>query len=298
MKFFMKKIFRYGIIATLPVLLSCGGGRGEGANADGTISISLNPPENTKYLFSSDVKQTVTVMGMATAQNMLMEYSYEVTAAEGANKTMRVMYDHIKMEMTTMGRNMVYDSKDSKSDHSIYGAMDSMIGKSFEVTIDPEGKILDLKGWDKVMGSASGGPANMIDENTVKQMLETNINVYPNGPVIVGDQWKKSATTNVQMMTMTVNATYTLKEVKNGMALIKMEGKINMDPSADTTLAKGMNMNVNMSGEQSGTLHIELKTGRITTADIKQHVKGSMSMGGQEMPMEINSDISLSTRPL
>jgi len=287
-----KNIFRYAILIFMPLLFSCGGESNNSIAADGSIVLRLNPPENTKYMFSSDVQQTVTVMGMATTQNMLMEYTYEVTGAEGNNKKIQIAYDRIKMDMMLMGQKVVYDSKDPNSDRSIYGAMDSLLGKPFVITIDPSGKILDIEGWNK------GGGQALIDEHTIRQMVETNFNIYPDSPVAVGDQWERNITTNVQMMTMSVKARYTLEEVDDGIALLKMEGDIIMDPSADTTKGNDARMKMNMSGTQSGTLHVELKTGRITTAEIKQRIKGNMNMGGQETPMDMSSDIRLSSKPL
>jgi len=287
-----KNIFRYSILMLIPLLVSCGGGNNNSDAADGTVLLQLNPPENTKYLFTSDVKQNISIMGMANTQNMLMEYSYEVTGAEGNNKKIQIAYDRIKMDMSRMGQKMVYDSKDPNSDRSIFGAMDSLIGKPFVITIDPSGKVLNLEGWN------TGGSRTLLDENAIKQMMETNFNIYPDNPVAVGDHWEKHITTNVQMMTMSVKARYTLEAINDGIALLKMEGDISMDQPTDSTKTNEAAMNMKISGTQSGTLHVELKTGRITTADIQQNIKGGMNMGGQEMPMEMSSDIKLSSKVL
>jgi len=286
-----KNIFRLCLLALLPLLFSCGGDTQNNATGD-KVTLQFNPEENTQYRFSSDVKQTVTVMGMGNTQNMLMEYIYKVTGADGNNKKIQITYDRFKMDMMYLGEQIVYDSKDPNSDRSIYGAMDSLLGKPFVVTIDPSGKILNLEGWN------TNGAKSLIDDQTIQQMVETNFNIYPDSPVAIGEQWSRDVTTNVQMMAMSVKAQYTLKDVKDNIATLKMEGDIVMDSSADTVKDKDVRMKMNMSGKQTGDMQVELKTGRIISANIKQNIKGSMKMGGQETPMEMNSDIRLSSEPL
>lgn len=298
----MKKIFLNTsllLLLSATSFISCKNGTAEAgsknslSSASGdAIELKFNIPNGSKFMYSTSLKQKVQMMGQNMTMNMVMDYLYNITGAENNNKNLSVSYDRIQMEMDAPGMGLTkYDSKDETAKDPSGGAFKNMVGKAFTMTVSPDGEIVNIDGLKDILPTGAAG----FDENTMKQTMQMSFNFYPDKPVKPGESWNKKTTMNIQVLTMSIDSKYTLKEVKGDNAIVSVDSKITMDPGTSSEM-QGMKMD--MSGTQSGTMEVEIKTGQLLSGNLTQKISGKISAGGQEMPMDTNSDIVITGKKL
>lgn len=305
----MKKsllLLSLGLVA-LGTLPGCKGGGGSGSSDAVTLKFNFEP--GSKFQYTMDTKQTIsqTMMGMSMTinQDMIMESTYDVAAADGGNKKLTVTYDRMYMKTGTPMKTMEYDSKDPAKQAPELKSVGGMIGKPFSMTVTEKGEITSIEGLSDMLNGmidttdpnaavAREQMAGMFNDTTIRSMMQQSMYIYPDKPVKPGDTWTRQTKMNMVMFAMTMDNTFKLISVNDGKAHIEMESKITGD-AVNNPQMPGMTMELN--GTQKGTMDLEVSTGMITDSKLKQEIKGKMSMdqGGQkiEVPMDIKSDIHI-----
>lgn len=282
-------------------LYSCRSGSG---GADG-VEIGINFKKGDKYLYSTQVNQKINSFGTQMDQNMLMEMVYTYAADEGANKKLNITYDHVSMGMTTPMGQMQYDSRQEGAREPEFAFMDSLIGKSFGITVSPDGNILKVEGLSELMNAiaASADDAtrmtleSQFSDTAVKLMMQNSFDIYPGKKVKEGESWTKSSVMSFSGVSVNMENTYTLKAVHDGKAEIAVVSQMNL-PQTDMGGSAEAPMKLEMSGKQEGNLDVEIASGQILSGKTTQNINGKMSAGGQEFPMSITGDISISSKKL
>lgn len=283
--------------AILATLISCGSDK----SGDNSADLKLNFKPGDKYLYSTEVNQTINTMGISgMQQTIIMDMIYEVTASEGNNKKLSITYDHIKMKNTTPMGAMEYDSRGEKKGDGTFSFMDSLIGKSFSLTITPDGNIIKVENLSDLMNSLPGeGQAKaelqkQFGDTAIKQMMQNSFDIYPGKPVKVGDSWKKNSSMGVSGFSINMENTYTLKSIAAGKATIAVSSVMSL-PATQTNQG-GMDMKMQMDGKQDGTMDVEIASGQILSGKTHQVINGKISVGGQEMPMDIAGDVIITSK--
>ena len=172
------------------------------------------------------------------------------------------------------------------------------------LSITPAGSVTSVTGLDKIfdrikksvtdygeMGEmlSSNMTKEWLGEDAVKGMVEQSLNIYPPNPVNAGDKWTKQSSYIVYSAFMgtskksTVKSTYSLKEIKNGVAAISMEATVDIGPDGG--------FEGTLSGTQTGVLLVDTKTGIPTTSDLKLTLKGTVMQQNMQLQMELTADI-------
>jgi uncharacterized protein DUF6263 len=126
----------------------------------------------------------------------------------------------------------------------------------------------------------------LMNGNEIADSSENKIQFlirYPNGEVAVGDSWKKEIVIKTGNK-MNCNATYTLKEVKDNIATIAIEGDL---------FGKGdkFGNEFSMEGKLTGTFTVDIKTGWPKTADT--HQEFTLKMGGKDTPIKYDIHLTV-----
>ncbi len=283
-------------------LSSCGSGKtGDTGNTGDQAELKLNFKPGDKYLYSTEVNQTINTMGMSgMQQKVIMEMIYEVTASEAANKKLSITYDHIQMKSTTPMGAMEYDSRSTKKGDNMLSFMDSLIGKSFSITLAPDGSIIKVENLGEMMASLPGDVATKAElqkqfsDTAIRQMMQNSFDMYPGKVVKVGESWNKHTTMGVSGFNINMENTYTLKSITAGKATVGVVSEMKL-PATDMNQG-GMHMKMEMTGKQDGTMEIDVATGQIISGKTHQVINGKINVGGQEMPMDIAGDILISSK--
>lgn len=264
------------------------------------VMLKLNLKEGATYEYSttSDQKITTAVAGQSYASNMNMTSSIEMKVDKkygNDSMLLETKYSHLAVNTSAMGQTMSFDSNDSsKGPGNELGKMfNVMASNPILLTTDSWGKILRVGGMENLSkaidASLQGGNPMMkrlmeglFNDQTYKQAF-TNLNIYENKPVNVGDQWNGNISMNT-FVPMEIDLTYTVKEINPSHVVLDVAG--NIKSTRDSATINGMTVPVHVSGVQSGTYTIDRATGLISTGTIDQDIHTKMSMMGQDMDVE------------
>jgi uncharacterized protein DUF6263 len=151
--------------------------------------------------------------------------------------------------------------------------MGAMIKKPVTMKMDRSGKVQDVTASDQAPAEVKAQAANMKD--SMGQMFTG----LPDKPVDIGDTW----TTQYKMPgggpnggQMSVDAKYTLKDRKNGVAFIKFDGTVNGGDDG-------------LKGTMNGEIQIDEKTGWTKQSAM------DMKMSGKQMGAELTMDGKVTT---
>lgn len=302
----LRKVAPLLFICSLAFILpSCKSGSDKGAGSGDGIELKLNFKPGDKYMYSTQVNQKVSSFGVNADQTLLMEMIYAYAGEEGANKKLDIIYDHVMIKILSPMGQTTYDSKGTEKKDGSLAFMDSLIGKSFSISIAPNGDITKVEGLGNVIGSiaqnADAGTKEALNsqfsDTAIRLMMQNSFDLYPGKKVKVGEQWGKKTTMSFSGINVNVENTYTLKSVEGDRATVAVLSAMNL-PKTDMGSAAGVPMQMEMSGKQEGTMEVEQSTGRIISGKTTQTINGKISAAGQELPMSINGDITINSKKI
>ena len=274
------------------------------------VDLKLNLQPGNQYIYTMDTKTSMeqSAMGQTVKTNndLMMQFLYDVAAGEGTNKKITVTYDRIAMSMKSGAMNMSYDSKDSTQKDGQLAMMGTMLHKPFTMIVSDKGAILKVEGLDAIingMGDTSTpqGAAmrrqmsETFSDSAMKGILQQSLNFFPDNPVTPGDTWKKSFSMNISVMTVKMDNEFKLNSVSNGIAHIDVNSKL----SGGGAMSGGEEMKsvqINLAGDQKGTMDVEVASGLVTDSKLKQNIKGDISLMGTKIPLTMVQDIHITAR--
>ena len=166
-------------------------------------------------------------------------------------------------------------------------------GKSIILTLSKEKKITDVSGFDSVLNGSNQNEEvtkmmkQFFSKESVNSMFGYLFNIYPDQPVRVGDSWKKQMTMNMAGLEMTIDYTYTLTDVKDNNANIKIDGVIK---GKGKMKVMAVEVDGKMDGSQKGTMAVNLDNGYLGDGNYKMDLKADMEVMGQKVAMKMNGD--------
>lgn len=252
------------------------------------VTLAFNLQKGKTYDYSMDYDMEQEVQGQEINTKLKGSYDIGVTEDDGKVKTLKVTYNRIAMNVAMPGTNMEIDSE--KADTSNKGEindpgqlMNSMFGalkgKSFFMKVDKEGQVLEVTGLDDIAQAMIGSMnikeemkpmaqqafAQQFNEQSIKDMFSQSFNIFPNKEIKVGDTWEKSIS-GTAAMPISMKTTYTVKSIDGNTVTLNSDS--NLDLGADSQ----------MTGNQTGTLKVNAKTGLVEDASFEQKITGQMSM--------------------
>lgn len=273
------------------------------------VKLAFNPAKGVKYEYSMEILSTISqdIMGqsMNVESNMTMIYEMKVTDKTASGVKVDMKYVAASMEVVNPMMNMNYDSRKPEAASGegadmlakIFG---SLIDKSFQMEVKPDGTVTSVTGMDAIidamvenMGATAEQAAAMKEqmaeqfgEEGIRKSFEQGFKIYPEGAVKVGDSWEKTLSTSLMGgVDMEIKANYTLKSADGKAALVDLKSTVS-------------GFNGSLSGTQNGTLEFDVKTGLPMKSNSVQEIKGTISMQGMEIPMELNVKTNLTVKKI
>lgn len=245
------------------------------------LKLNLKPGDQRKMTADVDMKITVSAPGREEQMNMSMGLgmSFDVLEVDDAGvHTLKTTCDRVRMNMSGGPMSIEYDSDNPDAQQNpLTQPLAAMVGTSLTMKVTPEGKTLEVSGMDEMadkMGAKLPPAARANLDQQAKGMtnqFDQMMAFLPKEPVDIGDSW--SATMEMATdpnMPMSVDATYTLYDRKEGVAIIKVDGKM-----------KG---GQGLSGTMTGTMRLDEATGWNQGGDMTMNMTGNVQ--GVEMKME------------
>jgi len=292
--YFSKKIPVYLIVLfMISTIWSCKpGSSGE------AVDLKFNLEQGHQYSTNISVKSVTNAMGMDIKMNMTMDVDMLVeNVADDHSFTLSNTFTRVQFAQDMPGMGNV--SYDSDAPDSLTGPMANvyqeafapLIEKKMLTTMDERGNVQSFSGLEDLVGDDEKAQFEKL-QNNLSGNMDYFFSPFPDKPVKVGDSWERTMNVKAQFP-MSINATYTLKEVHNGIATLGVEGDFSFD--SDSDLAKQGALS-NLSGTQTGTLKIDIATGWTLNGELEQKMTISVSQMGQSMDMDMTNTVSFTSK--
>lgn len=299
----MRKAF-FSTLA-IAVLAMVAGSCNSGKQVD--LKFNLTPGSEYIYTIQTTTSTDQKPMGqnVHSTQQMTMEMNYKVEEAKGDNRRITVSYDRLSMNMESPMGNVAYDSRDTAGSDPRLGVLSGMISKPFTIEVAPTGEIASVEGLSTIIGGLAdtSTPEGMMaheqlsqtfSDTAVRSLMRQFLDVFPGHPVGLGDTWKKSYVLDMPVMKLKVDNVYTLKSIEGNTAHVDIKAKINGEGSSNNPAMKSMLMS--MSGEQTGSMSVDIPTGLVAESNVTLHLSGDMSLMGMKVPMTVESKVHSTAR--
>lgn len=196
--------------------------------------------------------------------------------------------------------------KDVAQSWSIYKAI---IGESFQMEVDNKGKVISVKGLDKVVGNVQGKLKNdfnaeeqkmikdllnaSLNNEAIKSQFEETLNIFPDKNMKIGEQWADSQNISEGPIKGTNKVTRTFKELKDGKATITVSGTQNV---SGTETQQGITMNMKNNATLNGFIDLDMETGWIKKVSItKKETINTTYQQGEQKETESGTSTTITT---
>ncbi len=286
------------------------------------LKLNLQKGQSYKIQTVSNMKINQMVPGqqqvITMTQNSGTKNTYTVEDTQSdSNLLLKITYDGIfsKIESPNQMEDMNYNSADpSTAGDLLAPVLGAIVGQSLTAVITTDGHVKEIKGidtlWARIQGKINELPENAgragIETNLraqysgegLKQNIENSFDMYPDKPISIGDTWQRRTVMSNQAFPMIVDTIYTLKERKNGIAVIDIFAMIQPNREASPTEMGDMKLQYNISGSVTGSLEMQESTGWPVRSNQTLKLTGSVIIQSPQMqqpmsvPMSINGTIT------
>lgn len=284
------------------------------AEAAEKVQYKLKLEKGKKYyvrtVAEQEVSQIVIIQEWSMEQTIGTGMDLEVNDVD-VNGTMWLdeTYAWVKARKKDQRSETVYDS--SKKDSSVPRTLQqfaALLGEGFSLRMTPEGQVKAVRGSKRMRENISkklpAGPLGEIlmkdlerhiSKEAIKELTENSMAMYPDKPVGVGDSWSREVVLS-QGLPMVLEHKWTLKERKNGVAVIEVNSVVTPNRKAKPMETGGAKISYEFSGRQRGLVQMQESTGLITGSKINQDISGQMqtevvSAGGKPQTMTVGLKI-------
>ncbi len=265
------------------------------------LKYNLQNGQSFKILTVAEQAIDQEIMGqtMQINQSYTQGTKFEVMSVASRETRIKCTYYRIAFKMSSMAGNMSFDSADpASSNGSLAMTFGSMVGKTFFITMDQTGTIKKVEGMDAIVNEIIESTAiDQASKSQLKMQLETQFGsdaiaksmeqgfmFFPaNGRAKQGDQWAYD--TNLGIYDVNVTNVYSLTALDANTATISLS--TTMDSGKFSQNMNGQQMEMELSGTQSGSVKVERQTGMIIEGVVKQDLEAKASTMGMTIPMKI-----------
>jgi len=244
-----------------------------------------------RMVIDQHMVQTVMNMQQVMDQSTGMGVKMDVLDVDSqGNMRIRNTYNWSMSKRTGPMGSLDYDSAKQPTPPAGAEPFAALLGQGYVIKISPKGEVLDVNGVEELQAAvrkklppgseadpALGALAQYLDKNSIKQMVENTLSVYPGKPVEVGESWSTKRVMS-PMFEMTVDSKWTLQKREAGVATIATTSSLRSNAEKPIE-AGGMKMRFDLAGTQDGTLRMQEATGLIVLAQAQQQLKGEIKIG-------------------
>lgn len=299
------------LLVAILVGTACNPGASGGGNGE-KVQLEYKASKGTVYKQVTKTDQVIDqkVMGMSTktSQTTEMFLKNEVLSVDGNGLAdIRCTYERIKISMdNSMTGKMSYDSDQDQGEVAPqYAGYKGLVGKSIGFKIDKRGTVQEVYGVEALFDSLFNGLSEtgpeaesvkksmkmMMGDDAMKSMMQSASIQFPDVLIAEGDTWGKKIS-SMGAMPLAMDVTYKVDHIDADKVVLSFEGTITTDK--DKALDFGvMEMNMDLTGDYSGTSDIDRKTGMVIKSTVKQDMEGSMGAMGMNIPMKIDQTVTV-----
>lgn len=218
---------------------------------------------------------------------------------------------------TANGKTIAVDTKQAEPKDEqlkmMWKVNKALVGNQLKMKMNEAGEVLSITGFEpiytKVASSVAGiikdanektafisGFKQSFNEKMLKDQFVKNLVIIPKKGVKIGEKWShtENATPDGKVK-LTTN--YTLKDVKNGVAVITVSGGI--PKKSDKKTQEGITRSISSELSQAGTITIDQNTGWVKNQNVsvKTSQSETLSDGKQSQTMKSTSNSTIVVNP-
>lgn len=263
------------------------------------LRLNLEKGDHYQMTMTSDNIMDQETMGQQVKmeQKMLMSMSYKVLdVLPDKVYVIEYSYDKMKMDMNINGQKMSIDSEDTTGNVASKNIKD-LTSMKLKFTMNSQGKIQSIEGIDDYIKVVSNNAqlkqtlSMFSNEENFKASFGQYLGYFPDKEVEVGSKWDTSYIMPA-LMNMNMMMHFSVADINKDQIVLDVNSDVNLDNSIDNN---GMKMQINITGTQTGTMKVDLKSGFVSTTDINQKFDMKMKMKNpqtdedMEIPMIMNA---------
>jgi len=266
---------------------------------DGKVELRWSWQKGGELVYKSSQRIVMEILGQTIDQLLGSTYSMTVTdVSDEKVATILVKYLAVSTKGFANGAEWDYDSERDKTVPAGPPSMQAkMIGQSFTMKLNAQGRVLDVAGYDKILETMMDGvPENpllkqMFSNESFKGMMQQMAPPLPEPKVGKDDTWAADYVVKMPMLGgMKFSQSSKVTELKDQIALIEQDIKIELKPSGDkdNPLAGLVEL---MDGKGKASAVFSLEKGCFLTQKSTTELK--IGVSGQEMPMKTVVELKL-----
>ena len=267
--------------------------------AQKTYLLKQDYPVGKKYDYSinSDqiINQKVSGKSLNYVQNVSTDYSFDITGTKGLDKNIKVTYKRITIKSIGMGNELILDS--DKEEVGKQNPFAGLKNSSFDMVLSPNGSIKSVSGVETMVDHMAVkistdtaqikqiklSLSKQFNSEVIRQTLESSMRIYPDKAIKVGDSWIVNSKMKITMPIESIT-TYTLKEIKDGIAILGIKATLISKGDFDSM---GNKMQTDLKGMNIGDAQIDLKTGLILSSHTRIELYGKMKAVDQDIDFDM-----------
>lgn len=261
---------------------------------------SVNLSKGQKFAVENKITTTSTSemqgQSMETNADVTSIYNIEVNDIKDDNYNMTNKLAAIKLNMTTMGQNVNFDS-DKKEDMNgeMGSSIKDYINQPNAVVMDKSGNVIIADKTDSSKKETVTSPTQMI----LKQMGDPEQQGYGaklafmpfSKTTKIGTSWKDSTSSDGVIKV----TNYVVKEINGNTATLSVSGTESRDTKIEM---QGMEINTKTNGKFSGEETVDITTGIILQNNSTMDASGNISVMGQEIPTKVKAVSVTTVKPM
>ncbi len=232
---------------------------------------------------------------METNADVTSVYNIDVDDVKDNTYSMTNKIASIKMNMSTMGQSINFDSdKKEDMDGDMGSNLKDYINHPYPVMMDVSGKVIVPEKKDSAKNEASGQTEMML-----KQLGDPESQGYGAAFAFLaiskkaqpGNTWQDS--TSKDGVIRVTN--YTIKDIKENIATVSISGTETRDTKLEV---KGMEIGTKTNGKFTGEETVDINTGVILQNNTTMNASGNISVMGQEIPTKVTATSVTTVKPM
>jgi len=266
------------------------------------VSGNLKFEQGQSLEVNMQVKTTIAQQAMGQAIDFDLEGSaihvYKVTNATSDNNTLHHQVKQIAFNFDGMGQKRSFNSNNQKDMDGQFGKpMKELLGRSFDMIIDPSGQVLMVQP-EKTENTKMEGPMMLIG-NMLKDLLDivqpphkadaSFFKVLPQNETGKGDSWTES----YENANGKFNTIYTLADITDSTIIINYTGN-----SITTSKAEmmGNETTTTMNNKSTGKIIVDKSTGIIREKTSTIESNGATEIMGNSVPVTSKTTIVITVK--
>lgn len=242
--------------------------------------------------------------------------SFEVMAATDSNYKLQVQYTKLSMINKSPFATMEFSSEKEDSTNMMSGFLKEMVQKPFTASLNKNGKITEILNIDTLYSTIWDGKAGaMISSNdklteTLNDQVGAGVIMenyallsafYPGRQVAIGESWSNPTELGKRLAGGTMNS-FSLSGISDEYITIEGVSETYTKDENATMEVMGKKMQYDLDGGMVFNCAMDIKTGWIEEATIKQDFKGEITLVAEEawnnrsIPLAITNVITIANK--